>query len=751
MTTILSKPTNAFIKDRISVVMPCFNAALYLKSSIDCVLSQTYPNIELIVIDDGSTDNSKEILKKYGTQITTLFQNNQGPGPTRNRGIEIATGEFIAFLDSDDYWDARCLELLYVALKNSDAALSYCGWQNVGGREDRCQPYIPPDYEQGDKVEQFLKSAAPWPIHAALVRHDILDHVGGFVGGFNESQGCEDYDLWLRIGTQWSIKLVKEVLAFYRHHSSGQITSKQWRQAKDVLQVKLNYIKNHPALIKHLSEQRLKELTTGSYLKRGYDAYWKRDLVSAHRIFRVCLNNGYYQAGDLKYLLPAILSEALFKQCVGLMDKSLLAQIKHFVVEQKCIPWGVSNKYEFWLERTVYFRSPALYQWLKFKRLKTIVHPLTSGPNHHFFGYYEKTPWSKSGDKILTHEATFNDRPPCSEDSVKVGFVMPSRPEAFVAIAETKAWNWQQGAMLQWHPTAPDSKILFNDRKDGRFIGICHDLESDIQIFYDRPIYAISPKGDCAFSLNFARLFDKRPGYGYAGSQDVFADQQHPVDDGIFIMDMATGKSSLIISLDQLAHLNPLPLMANTDHWVNHIQISPNAERLAFFHIWRVGKGGWSVRLYTAKLDGSDLDCLLDTGDVSHYDWNDDRSILVWAKHPLKKEHHFLLCDLDAKNIDIVGENNLKEDGHCSFSPDRKWILNDTYPNGHNLRTLMLVRNSDGKRIDLQNFYSPKEKWWGEIRCDLHPRWNREGNKICIDSVHNGIRQMYAIDLAGII
>ena len=747
MTTTIKLP-NTFIKDRISVVMPCFNTERYLKSSIDSVLKQAYPNIELIVIDDGSTDNSKEILKQYGNQITTLFQDNQGPGPARNRGIEVATGEFIAFLDSDDYWDSRCLALLYAALKNSDAVLSYCGWQNVGGAANKCQPYIPPDYEHNDKVEQFLKTAAPWPIHAALVRHDILLKVGAFDEQWST---CMDYDLWLRIGTQWPIKLVEEVLAFYRHHSSGQITSKQWRQAMNVLQVKLNYIKTHPTLIQHLSEQRLKELTTEAYLKRGYDAYWKRDLVSAHRIFRVCLKHGYYKVSDFKYLLPAILPEVLFKQLVGLMDKSLLAQLKHFIVGQKCIPWAVSNKFELWLERIVYFKSPVLYQWLKFKRIKTIVHPLTEGPNHHFFGYYDKTPWSKSGDKILTHEASFNNRPPCAEDIIKVGFVMASHPDAFIAIAETKAWNWQQGAMLQWHPIAPDSKILFNNCKEGQFIGVCHDLENNIQIFYERPIYAISPKGDCAFSLNFARLFDKRPGYGYAGSQDSFADQQHPTDDGIFSIDMVTGKSSLIISLDQLAQINPLPLMANTYHWVNHIQISPNAERLAFFHIWQVGEGIWSVRLYTAKLDGSDLDCLLDTGDISHYDWKDDHSILVWAKHPLKKEHHFLLCDVDTKTIDIVGEKSLKEDGHCSFSPDRKWILNDTYPDRHNLRTLMLVRNLDGKRIDLQNFYSPKEKWWGEIRCDLHPRWNREGNKICIDSVHNGTRQMYVIDLEGII
>ncbi len=152
----------------------------HLKDSISNVLDQSYDDIELIVVDDGSTDRSKDILDSFENRITVIFQKNQGPGPARNRGIEKASGEFVAFLDSDDYWDPNCLSALHKALVNSDAALSYCGWQNVGAPKNRCQPYIPPDYEQSDKVERFLKSAAPWPIHAALVRREILEEVNGF-------------------------------------------------------------------------------------------------------------------------------------------------------------------------------------------------------------------------------------------------------------------------------------------------------------------------------------------------------------------------------------------------------------------------------------------------------------------------------------------------------------------------------------------------------------------------------------------
>ncbi len=417
---------------------------------------------------------------------------------------------------------------------------------------------------------------------------------------------------------------------------------------------------------------------------------------------------------------------------------------------KKFVPYSISNRYEQWLEQNIHFNSPALYTLLKYGRLKNIVRPLTKAPGHHFFGYYEKTPWNQSETKVLAHQASFNNRPPTGEDSLQIGYVSTSNlPGDFEQVAETKSWNWQQGAMLQWFPTEPENQIIYNDCRDGQFFAVKLNLTSQNETLYERPVYAITPDGQYIFSLNFSRLFDKRPGYGYAGVTDPFAQQQHSDKDGIFRLDTRSGKSELIISLDQLAKTNPQPSMKGNYHWINHIQISPGGSRIAFFHIWQTSDTAWDVRFYTSKIDGTNLKCILDTGDVSHYDWKDEKTILVWAKHP-DGSTHFLICDIDNKSIGIFGEKELVVDGHCSFSPDRKWVLNDTYPDQHSLRTLMLVRISDQKRIDLQRFYSPKEKWWGEIRCDLHPRWNRNGSKICIDSVHTGERQMHLINLEGI-
>ncbi len=423
---------------------------------------------------------------------------------------------------------------------------------------------------------------------------------------------------------------------------------------------------------------------------------------------------------------------------------------KNVVLASPLIPWRVRNALERWTETRGRDRFPALYRLLHHGRLREILRPITSGPYHHFFGYYDKTPWNASGNRLLAHEVDFNDRPPTAADSVAIGVVRLDDGNRFQPLGRTHAWNWQQGAMPQWHPADPERLFFHNDRREGRFVGILRNIEGGEERAYERPIYAVAPDGKHALSLNFARLHTHRPGYGYAGARDPWAEALHPDDDGIHLVDLGSGESRLVVSLQQLAQNRPSENMRGVHHWVNHIQISRGGRRFAFFHLWRVGNDGWGVRLYTANLDGSNLRCLLDTDMISHYDWMDDLRILLWAREPQLGDR-FLLCDDGDGSRRMIGDGVLTEDGHCTFSPDRKWVLNDTYPDRYDMRTLMLFRWENQKRIDLARLHSPKAKWWGEIRCDLHPRWNRDGTQICVDSVHSGQRQMYVADLAGIV
>jgi len=423
---------------------------------------------------------------------------------------------------------------------------------------------------------------------------------------------------------------------------------------------------------------------------------------------------------------------------------------KNWVQKNTLIPWRLRHSLEEWLETKCWCQHPRLYRWVHFGQIADPVQQATFGPRHHFFGYYEKSPWNASGHLLLAHEADFNDRAPRAADSVTVGMVRLDDNKRFVALGKSQAWNWQQGTMLQWHPTNPD-RLLHNDRRNGRFLGVLRDTEGRELNTYERPIYAVTPDGRYGYSLNFARLYTHRPGYGYAGVKDPWADDIQPRADGIHRLDLSTGESELIVSLHRLAQLNPRQDMRDNFHWINHIQVAPDNSRIAFFHIWRVGETGWRVRLYTAAADGSQLNCLLDTDFISHYDWLDGQRLMIWAKDEDDARGNFLLCDDRDNGTTIIGQDVLTEDGHCSFSPDRYWVLNDTYPDAYGMRILMLYRWRDGKRFDLARLYSPKERWWGEIRCDLHPRWSRNGKRICVDSVHNGERQMYILDIQDIV
>lgn len=424
------------------------------------------------------------------------------------------------------------------------------------------------------------------------------------------------------------------------------------------------------------------------------------------------------------------------------------------------LPWRLRNALESWVETEAARRWPAFYRWLRLGRHAAIAQPLTAGPRHHFFGYYDKSPWNASGRYLLGHEAVFNDRPPGPTDRVSIGIIEPSAGRDFHPLATSLAWNWQQGGMLQWHPRDPEKLFTYNDQRGGRFVGVVSHIERGEQMVYERPIYALLPDGRMAFSLNFARLAEHRPGYGYAGMSDPWAGHPHPNEDGLWRVDLINGQSELIVSLAELAARSPKPSMQGAWHYLNHIQPSRGGKRIAFFHLWHHDPKKWEVRLYTCRPDGSELTCLLDTAFISHYDWRDDDQLLVWANRPDSTARFLLVSHGPGLehplpegqgSYRVFCPDTLTEDGHCSFSPDGRWVLNDTYPDAYDKRTLMLIRFDDGRRIDLARLHAPKAQWWGEIRCDLHPRWSRDGRRVCIDSVHEGTRQMYVVDVERIV
>jgi len=378
-----------------------------------------------------------------------------------------------------------------------------------------------------------------------------------------------------------------------------------------------------------------------------------------------------------------------------------------------------------------------------------VLRAVTNGPKHHYFGYYDKFPWDATGRYLVGLETYFMHRPPAGDDYAIIGRIDLWEGNRWEPMAKTNAWNWQQGTMLHWLPTAPDQKIIYNDREGDHFISVIRDLETGEAHILPLPVYALSRDGRSAVSLNFARVARTRPGYGYAGAPDPWADDPHPVEDGIYWMDLETGEHRLIISLAQIVEIRHDSTMDEGEHWFNHLQFCTDNSRFLFLHRWKKPDGGRYTRLFTANPDGSDIYCVSDHDMVSHFDWKNATQILAWARRHGLGDRYFLFTDR-TDQIEVVGESTLSCDGHCSYSPDRRWILTDTYPDAERMRTLILYRPEDDYRVNIGRFFAPK-KLDGEIRCDLHPRWSRDGTQVCFDSVHEGTRQIYVVDVEDIV
>jgi hypothetical protein len=386
--------------------------------------------------------------------------------------------------------------------------------------------------------------------------------------------------------------------------------------------------------------------------------------------------------------------------------------------------------------------------------MPTSVHPVparrvTQPPLHHYFGYYDKTPWSADGSRLLAMQVPFMDRALTGRETAILGRIDVADSRAFHPFDQTLAWCWQQGCMLQWLGSDPARKVIYNRLDGDRFVSVIRDVETGATRVLPRPVYCVSRDGRQALSLNFARLAVTRPGYGYPALADPWSDRAHPDDDGIYHVDLESGESRLLISLAQAAAVEPATGPGDAKSWFNHLEFNPGGTRFSFLHRWRVARGGWTTRLLTANVDGSGLYLLNDVPMTSHYDWRNDRQILAWATRPGTGTSYVLMDDQSPRH-EVWGGDIFHTDGHCSFSPDRRWVLTDTYPNKEHHRTLILYRPESNHRVDIGSFYSVP-MGVSELRCDLHPRWSPDGRQVCIDSTHEGTRQMYVLDVEPVV
>ena len=209
------------------MIIPTYNRASLITSAIKSVIYQTYQDYEIIVIDDGSTDDTPEVLAAYCNKLQYVRLPHSGnPATARNAGLSIAVGEYVAFLDSDDEWLPNKLERQVQILNSNPEIGLICSNALVRnhGREELGNLYLHPDQGFSGSVLPKLLEQNFIIASSAVIRRDILEKTGSFCE-LSELIAIEDYDLWLRIASLSNIHFIPEALAIYTKHSGSNLRS----------------------------------------------------------------------------------------------------------------------------------------------------------------------------------------------------------------------------------------------------------------------------------------------------------------------------------------------------------------------------------------------------------------------------------------------------------------------------------------------------------------------------------------------
>lgn len=267
----------------VSVVIPSFNYGSFIAESIEGVIAQTYPIIEIIVIDDGSTDDTEAEVRNFGKKVQYIKQGNAGVCAARNNGILNATGDVIAFLDADDVWHPEKIERQMAKFREDDQiGLVHCGMREFDhGTGETIEVYL--EGGEGWVAEDlvlFEKPVIPGPGGSIMVQRKVLDDVGGFDPHLKNG---EDWDLCLRIAKKYKIGFVREVLVNYRNHGTNahfnvpemeRSTRIAWAKAFDTDDKNFRRLRRR-------SYGNLHKVLAGSYLHSGQYSGFLRNIIKS--------------------------------------------------------------------------------------------------------------------------------------------------------------------------------------------------------------------------------------------------------------------------------------------------------------------------------------------------------------------------------------------------------------------------------------------------------------------------------------
>ena len=240
MADVVSDPNSLTHNDIgpgwVSVVVPTYNRSDLVLDTLESICNQSFRPIEIVVVDDGSTDDTLNVVREWAKQndsfktlvVRWVSQTNQGANAARNRGIEEAHGEFIAFLDSDDQWlPQKLAKQITIFRKDNAVGGVYCGMRNVDLNTGEKDEVTPRAYPEGNLLRQLLIHDVTEATSSWVVRRKCFEQVGTFDISLPARQ---DWDMWIRLSAKYCIGCIPEVLAELGNHSGERVRSNPQRE-----------------------------------------------------------------------------------------------------------------------------------------------------------------------------------------------------------------------------------------------------------------------------------------------------------------------------------------------------------------------------------------------------------------------------------------------------------------------------------------------------------------------------------------
>ena len=403
-----------------------------------------------------------------------------------------------------------------------------------------------------------------------------------------------------------------------------------------------------------------------------------------------------------------------------------------------------------------------VFTWLnpvKGDAFKIEVKQITHGPMTHFFGYIghvQNIPWNRSGRYIVALQTNFHDRMPGKNDPANVVLIDTHKEFQIKVLDQSHGWNPQQGTMFYWNPANQETQFFFNDRdlKTGKVFCVLYDIEKNKRIreyrFTDTPIGngGVNQNGVWFLGLNYARMARLRPVTGYKDAWDWTNNIAHPKDDGLFKVNILSGKKNLIVSFYQMAkELQSVGKNITSSHlFINHSLPNREGDRIFFF-----ARAGWSGQKgerinhpFVFNIDTSHLNSnRIHIG--GHPEWDYGHRMI--GRH---KERQIIF---DTNNQIIVGSLGSPEifpdpEGDIALSPNGKLFINGHKDKKKKSNYYTIFDRESGSHARTEGFNIGH--WQsGDLRQDPSPCWNRNNDQILVPGVSKDgkTRQIFLLTL----